>query len=173
MSKDQTKILITVIVEKFKLSLLISSLFIIVSLIINYYNKYNLYEDRYHLYFHNNIFLLDKVLRDSLIQDVLNIPNSKNNKFRFEFNKRTIIATSELEILDQKKEIIKHSKIIFSNISSPESDINPIKGIKKSSAKYEKYRKKTNPFFFFLMGYLICVFYFYLKKLYAIYKDET
>ena len=103
MSKDQTKILITVIVEKFKLSLLISSLFIIVSLIINYYNKYNLYEDRYHLYFHNNIFLLDEVLRDSLIQDVLNIPNSKNNKFRFEFDKRTIIATSELEILDQKK----------------------------------------------------------------------
>lgn len=173
MNKDQIKILMIVIVEKYKLSLFIGSLFIIISLIINYYNKYNLYEDRYHLYFHDRIYLLNQLLRDSLIQDVLNIPNSKENTFRFEIDKRAIIATSELEILDQKNEIIKHSNIIFSNIFLPESDINSIKEIKKSSAKYEKYRIKTNPFFFFLMGYLICVFYFYLKKINAIYKDET
>lgn len=176
MHKDLSNIIITLSISilslRYKLILFVSSLFLITSLSYNQLKKYELYEDKYYIYFDDKIYLIQKDLRDELFQDVLNFPKDQSFNVSKNFNERTIIISSQIKNLDKIEAITNHSNMIFSGLISLGDIENPIKSIKKSSNKITKIENKTSPYFFFLMGFIISFLVLIIKGLNKYFEDK-
>ena len=176
MHKDHLNIVyvtfISIIVQRYKLLFFFGSLFLIISLLSNQLNKYELYEDTYNLYFHDKIYLIQKDLRNELLNDVLNIPKGENLEVSKNFDKQTITISSKIENLDHIDMITNHSNMIFSDLISLGDVKNSIKNIKKSSKKFTKIENETSPIFFFLFGYFASLLFLLIKNLYKFIEDN-
>lgn len=176
MHKDLSNIVfntsLKIIVQRYKLLLFFGSLFLIISLSYNQLKKYELYEDTYNLYFHDKIYLIQKDLRDELLNDALNIPEGENFDVSKNFNLQTITISSQIKNLDKIEAITNHSNMIFSGLISLGDIENSIKSIKKSSKKITKIKNKTSPYFFFLMGFIISFLVLIIQGLNKYFEDK-
>ena len=121
-----------------------------IAFVYNLNNEIIIYEDKYNLYFADEIYLIKNELKGSLIRDALNL--SDKNFHSYDQNNQTITIQSREEIINKEGIIIDHVDIIFKDFLVINNLETSIKEIKKISTENKSIKNKLNLIFFLLLG---------------------